>query len=318
MRCNAVIAITVTSGTGNEELLAGADALNLRYSSMRVADQPVKFVNIVADQGNYLKCVFDTVSSESKVLQEILSNGGRIGLYWCVHGTVDETRPNIHDLASTTATLINDLDLRFAKINLSACYSAGKGEKGRFNDDDVRTSMVATFCKELAKQCKPQSIEGLMVAGYRAIIVMYHSPDKDLNPGVNKYFEQLKTAVPIQGAHNTFEISKQLHPTYPRDVTAQALENVAAIAPAVAKANPKMYQKLLDNKNTNKEIMNLRAAIEMYILSKLVFRYSAKTEQWTFVSISEYSDNVTVKQMVGSLEWNVRNSKLVATIDVPL
>jgi hypothetical protein len=318
MRCQAVIAITVRHGTGNEELNAGAEALRMRYSAMVVDKQPVVFLNIIADEHDYYALVYQTIEAQQPALQEVLSNGGRIGLYWCVHGNAQETKPSIESLAMATAGIINDFQLRLHKINLSACFSAGKGQKGKFDDDDVRTSMLSQFCKLLSKQCKPQSIDGLMVAGYRAVIVMYHSPDKELDPGANSYFEKMNTGVPMKGAHNTFEMSKgKFEPTHPTGLQKEELAAVAELAQELVKAR-KISAKAAERVMLkNQTLMKLLSVIELYILAKLVFRFDGTTEQWTFTSISNYSDNINVKEMVQAVGWNVR-SGLTAKIDVPL
>lgn len=319
MRCHAVIAITVRYGTGNEELNAGADALRMRYTARMVNEQPVEFINIIADAHDYQSVVAGSLQLNEKPLKDVVENGGRVGLYWCVHGNVQETKPPISDLAATTATIINQFQLPLHKINVSACFSAGTGaKKGKFPIDDVRTSMLSEFCRQLAKACKPEAIDGLMVAGYRALIVMYHSPDQGLDLGANAYFKKMKTTTVLQGAHNTYQGGDgALSPTHPYAPASHDVTAAGELAQQLRDAKTDKLRVRLIEKNKNTPAMKLLNELELYILSKLVLRFNATTRQWTFTTIAEYSENPNVKQMVTAIGWNVR-SEFAARVDIPL
>ena len=306
MKCDAVIAVTVQYGHGNEELLAAWMALDEKYKAKQTdAGIAVHFINVFADKGTYAEVLRSRIDSEMVTLDEILQRGGKIGLYWGVHGNSTNTDPPAKELAGVTAMLYK-MGLRFAKISMSACNSAGGKEHGSFKNTDVTDSATVSYCRELSAILpNPSVLDGVMVAGYRAAVVMYDAQNVSGAP----YFDTLKkdtknTFSPgITGVQNTFLDGKKYVETHPR-LTAQESQtlrqDLAAYRTALAQAKTEKLKQKAGVPYQNQ--LRLYNQIEQYILKKLVFEYEAQTGQWTLGSIARFTDNANLHAMITQIE----------------
>jgi hypothetical protein len=81
-------------------------------------------------------------------------------------------------LAGLTAELFK-LGIRFRKINLSCCFTAGMDPGGGCGAAvDFSHALQVQFCDLLTTLVDPKLLDGCMVCGYRNIIILYdsHSP----------------------------------------------------------------------------------------------------------------------------------------------
>ena len=319
MLCDAVISITVQYGSANEELVAGSQALEKKYAGRKIGDDTLLFINILTDTNCYQKTIDSWLSSYLDTLIGMVKSGKRIGMYWAIHGNMTETHPPIKELVAQTYRLY-EMGLKFSKINLSACWSAGPEYRNSASKNfDYSTSMLSEFCKTLSKQMPDHKelIDGLMVAAYQSCIVMYDSAD---DPG---YFNNLRknpkndfdARLKDEGVRNTFvefgENSGKYKETHPRALPKDKLDDLAkysADQQRLAELN-KIARKKLPQMNEAKQLYKqVEKApkelkldyqnIERYVLQKWVLRYSAKDDQWSRVSISAYTDHQSIRDMV--------------------
>jgi len=306
MKCDAVIAVTVQYGHGNEELVAAWTALEEKYRTKQtVTGVPVHFINVLGDKGKYADTLYLRVKSEMETLDGILKAEGKIGLYWGVHGNSTTTDPSAKELADVTAMLYK-MGLKFAKISISACNSAGGKEMGEFKNTDVTDSATLAFCRELSGILPDATVlDGVMVAGYRAAVVMYDAQ----NVTDQHYFKDLKkdtrnTFSPgITGIQNTFLDGKKYVETHPRLTAQQSAtlrQDVTAYRTALTLAKtPKQKQKAGVPYQDQLRRYN---QVEQYILKKLVFEYNAQTGQWSLGSIARFTDNADIRAMITEIE----------------
>jgi hypothetical protein len=313
MKCDAVIAVTVQYGHGNEELLAAWMALEEKYRTKQTATGvPVHFINVLGDKGTYEDTLSLRIQSEMVKLDGILKAGGKIGLYWGVHGNSTTTDPSAKDLAGVTAMLYK-MGLAFAKISISACNSAGAKEMGKFTDTDVTDSATVAFCRELSSSLPdPTVLDGVMVAGYRAAVVMYDAE----NVTGQHYFKGLKSdanntfSPGITRVQNTFVDGKKYVETHPRLTEQQSAtlrQDLTEHRAALGQANTPKKKKNVSTPYQDR--LRIYNQIEQYILKKLVFEYQAQTGQWTLGSIARFTDNADIRAMITEVEPLLGNDR---------
>ena len=116
-----------------------------------------------------------------------LAKAKAVGLYLAAHhvGDTDDTFPPIEILAQLTAKYY-EAGVQFRKINLNACFSAGKPGNAIEIGIKYEGNLVLKFCQDLVatlksgsifagkKPMSPDILEGCMVAGYRSQVVLYN------------------------------------------------------------------------------------------------------------------------------------------------
>jgi len=316
MQCAGVINITVKSEKDKGELYAGSQALTRKYTERGYGEWGGNklFVNIyVDDKSKLAETIAQGVQSRLELLLELLEKKQHLGLYWSVHGNMTLTEPPLDQLAAQTCALY-EKKLRFKKINLSACWGAGpEQENSKAKEFDYSTSVLSQFCVKLSSQMHDKKpLDGVMVAGYQALIVMYDSKGKE------EYFKNLQAdpktnriSPALTGVRNSFakfgntNSFVETHPQFkPQDV-----EIYKQQAPRLAR-----FKELdgIANKK-GKEITEFKAlkadpliektakACEMfqrYMMQKWVLCYSAGDDKWRRVPLAEYTDNASIKEMV--------------------
>jgi hypothetical protein len=230
-------------------------------------------------------------------------------------------------LTLAVATLY-ELGLRLHKINFSACYNAGSMTKGwqlpEQNSEDK--SLLTKFCGALAKAVhavgKHDQLDGVMVAGYRQVIIMHDAAPSDESLVAGPFFKHelpkkhgmvpahekealvLEGKQPGGGVHNTFESGNVLRRTHPRefgaeqrDIVTRSLEAVTKVTKPAAKES-KFGEAVGRQTHRENTPVPLIKEIEQYVLSKLVFVYAAATRTWRLGSLADYTDNANLRDMV--------------------
>lgn len=310
MRCDAVIAISIQHGTGNEELLAGDAAMAKKYAAKRTnADKPVQFIYRPANLGDVGDVVDEVILTHRDELKKL----GSVGLYWALHGNHADTIPSAVDLAGLTYRFYAG-GITFRKINLSACYSAGQATQNVDLNASVLNRFCTTLSHALSQEGNEAELDKLMVAGYREVIVMWDESE-DAHP----YFRNspVKATADVVGVHNTFKNNNQYHPMRPL-ATAQQVEGARDVMLTVDRLQKLGEKKDKREKLTlseNKELKGLaiykgahKAERELfekvarYVLGKLVLKYDATSNDWAPASLAEYSDSLAIQQIVTHVE----------------
>jgi hypothetical protein len=335
MQCEAVILITVQSGTANEELIAGSVSLEKKYSGRLINDEPLLFINILCTMNDYDSIIDNYIEIHKEALLELVGTGKRIGMYWAIHGNQTETKPEINALVAKTANLYSK-GLKFAKINLSACWSAGpEADNSKAKTFRWDESVLSKFCKGLSQTITDKSqINGVMVAGYQSCVVMYDSADdpayfKNLRANTGNTFDP---ALADGGVRNTFvkfggHNTGKYEPTHPTGLDAEAL---AAISKhATEKARLAELTKITNKKSDERQefkrlgttipqtspvIAKQYKDLERYIMQKWVLRYSQAANQWNRVPLSEYTDNQNIREMMNVVGDSLHRDKVTAFI----
>jgi hypothetical protein len=326
MRCDAVIAITIQYGTGNQELIAGDAAMAKKYAQKRTdANNPIYFQNRTATAGDVVQVIGEVIATHGDHLRQVRSKGGTVGLYWALHGDEADTQPPAADLAGLTYRFYAE-GITFSKINLSACYSGGRAAH-----KDLNASVLMRYCttlsQALAQEGHEKDLDQLMVAGYREVVVMW-----DGTADADHFFTQsvIQPAQNVDGVYNTYKNNGKYHPmrprvSHPQAQSARELVNEVARREAldVRKKNKetlsvqenKDLKGLMQYKGGHKTERDLFDAVARYVLGKVVLRYSAASNIWTPASLVDYSDSMAISQIVTEIEPLVNNG-LAAHIKV--
>jgi hypothetical protein len=302
MRCDFVLAVTLAKDQKDTELMASVSAMTSRYKTRKAV-----LLNLL----HYLYEFKDPVLFAETLLKydgaEQFAKQDNVGLYWEIHyntGTGD-TEPPVELLAVVTAELYR-AGLRFRKISMNACFSAGMPGRGVDSGVDFKDSVVAKYCVTLAKELDKdtdalKALEGCMVAGYRAIVILY-------DPG-DEYFQTMKNAQ-TRLKHlgltpqNTFsEGNGSLYPTHPkgngpvlqlRATMNQLDDKESKLVKQIAKfkhSKEAPLAKLLSQSDGE-----IYRAVQTYVLTKRVLRF--QNGQWVQGSVTEYTDSTDIKDLI--------------------
>ena len=300
MKCEYILGITVMKDSSDQELEASYIALNKKYKE----HPDIFFLGFKCYLHNFNSILFEEDSLSKFIGKQ------NVGLYWEVHANQYDTAPTIEGLAQVTAELINK-GIGFRKINLSGCFSAGMDKGGGGGDPvDFPDSLQLRFCGFLAKYVvDPKQIDNCMVCGYRSIIILYDSE--------SEYFTKQEHALTKfkavgSGVKNTFSSGGSLLQTHPKEVEYKDFENYLGKRKErimeLAKKKNITFSKdglgfyssdKLENSNIQADPMHkVYMAVCKYIRLKRVVKFESKNNGWVPASLSEWSDNQTIKQMV--------------------
>jgi hypothetical protein len=224
--------------------------------------------------------MFRTISMQWSGEANGVSNGNGLGLYIQTHGTVTGgTKPAISKIIEVVKYLY-DIGLRFRKINLAWCFSAGKQDVAQ-----IDASVGAQFCNELltAFSDPPQVhlLEGLFFAGYRSYVTMKNVPASTLT-------------------RNTFSNKDSWEATHPRSQASEAVKKLAQehanLRQGDAGALKRMQAKFLVEKNKSTDDGVFLKQAFAYLTSKIIWRI--RQGALVRVSIAAYPDSTPILDMV--------------------
>lgn len=291
MRCEAVLSVTFVdpgSDSGNllEELRLCTDLLSKKYKArgdVLFEDQmgPIEVVEKKFRDGDIDVSAF--VKAGQKWAEDPTKLGpGGLGLYIQMHATRTSWRVPPENLAQFVAFLYGKLGLRFRKINLSGCFTAGSPDK----HPDPSDSLAKTFCDtlqlNLANHC--DWLNKVMVAGYRAPVTFKEKEGKVRN---------------VEG-------TRPIRPTPPYEEFKQLQKLSAGVLSEVAELDPKRVPARVWSKiHTAGEAKGLFDAAVSYIGSKVAWQFSANSAQsgtWARISLAAYTENEEMRNLIHVVE----------------
>ncbi|CAD6560083.1 hypothetical protein LMG27952_07034 [Paraburkholderia hiiakae] len=203
MKCSDILSITFVESDTDREMQASFEAMveKCRRNGTRLINKIVK----VADDHSV-----DTIFGAIGANVDQLKRGTSVGLYLAAHfvKAKGDTAPPMASMAKIAAKYY-EAGLRFQKINLNACFSAGQPGHAIEVGLKYEGNLVIDFCQNLVATLKDATffasgqampltvLDGCMVAGYRSQVVLY-------NPA-HDFFKK-----PAQGTSDPYEWSKKL------------------------------------------------------------------------------------------------------------
>jgi len=345
VRCSQILSLTFVGPADDEEMNASYEAM-----ATKGIKHGAKLINkkVVVQDGDDAAAIFNTASVNIPFFNAAQSTG----LYLAAHYRDTDTFPTMKTLAQLTAKFL-EAGLRFTKINLNACFSAGKIGHQIELGIKYEPNMVLVFCNDLiatlndatffaSQAAMPlANLNNCMVAGYRSQIVLYKpghafftpSPQqkdqskwtdpqkwaKKLDPRIGNVFRDSggysrthpQNSVPLNtklsGANintvNAFSKYNNLIATKNyKEVTRPTPYFEAADYPDItineaALGTAKLNEIKATSFFKDQQLLNYFTATLQYIMKKKIVKFN-NTGHITQISISEYSENPDIREMV--------------------
>ena len=345
MRCAQILSLTFVDAADND------DEMNASYEAMATkgTKHGAKLINkkVIVQNGDDAAAIFQTASVNIPSFNPALSTG----LYLAAHYRDTDTFPTMKTLAQLTAKYL-EAGLRFTKINLNACFSAGKIGHQIELGIKYEPNMILVFCNDLVETLNDATffanqlamplanLNNCMVAGYRSQIVLYKPGHAFFTPQQNdqsKWTDPQKWAKKLDARiGNVFRDSGGYSRTHPQNQgplntklsgasDIDTLNSFSKYKNLIATKNYKEVTRptpyfeateypsitinelalgtatLNEIKATNffkdQQLLNYFTATLQYIMKKKIVKFN-NTGHITQISISDYSDNPDIKQMV--------------------
>lgn len=286
MKTSAVISITLidkTTGHGttleeDKELLLCTELLRKKYVTIPYAETSGRAEDLLTAPQKFVSALqhFDLLQQFSSEWEKGDRTKGGVGLYLQMHATQNKWAVQPDKLAEFVALLYMEFGLRFRKINLSGCNTAGG-----INDADPSDSMAMIFCQYLQKILSkdPSVINGLMVAGYRAVVTFAEIEGRPRN---------------IDDEHKRI-----LRP----DITKRS-DFEPKLNEVHQSTEPwnKRFAEVGTAKNENADFKTFWDGAIQYIRKKTAWRFVGAEQRWERIPLSTYSDNADFGTLIHKVE----------------